>query len=67
MQSSDYNQVGNYTAIAGVAVLLLAKFGVATDVQTVVTIIGAGISLLGIIKQFIAHRDLAVKSGAISH
>lgn len=54
-----YNQTGNYVTIAGVVVILLSKLGINTDLATIVTIIGAGVSVYGIIKQFIAHKALA--------
>lgn len=60
---SQYNQSGSYTAIAGLAVLILSKFGLNTDIATILTIIGGIIALVGIIKQGIAHKNLAIQTG----
>lgn len=61
----EYTQSGNYTALAGLAVLLLSKVGVSTDVATLMTIVGGVVALVGIVKQYIAHKNLATVAGAI--
>ena len=58
-----YTQAGNYTAVAGLVVILLAKFGVVTDAGSITSIIGAVVTLVGIVKQFIDHKKLAVATG----
>lgn len=52
-------QLGNYTALAGLAVLLLSKVGINASIDDVLTIMGALVVLAGIIKQAIDHRNLA--------
>lgn len=61
---TNYTQTGNYTALAGVAVLFLSKFGVNTDVATVLTIIGGIVAVVGVVKQFLDHKNLAIKTGS---
>lgn len=61
----QYSQAGSYTALAGIVVILLAKFGVVTDADSITTVIAGAITLIGIIKQFIAHKALAQAAGAI--
>ena len=54
-------------SFAGVIVLILSHFGINTDVQTIVAIIGAVISTIGIVTQVIAHfkmKNAAVAAGA---
>ncbi len=60
-----YDQSGNYIALAGVAVILLSKFGITTDAQTLVQIAASIMAFIGIIKQFRAHKNLAISAGAI--
>jgi hypothetical protein len=66
IMNTTYSQSGNYTAIAGVIVLLLSKLGVSTDVATILTIGGAIVAVIGIIKQYLDHKNLAISAGAIS-
>lgn len=63
----EYTQNGNYIALAGIAVIVLSKFGVTADKETLMTIIGGVVSVIGIIKQFIAHKKLAKSAGAYPH
>lgn len=60
-----YDQSGNYTAIAGIVVFILSKLGVNATVSDILAVIGAIVSVIGIVKQFIAHRNLARVAGAI--
>lgn len=62
---TNYNQSGSYIAIASVIAMILSKFGVNADAQTIVTVILGIVALVGIIKQFIAHKNLAIQAGAI--
>lgn len=62
---TTYNPNGSYIAIAGVIAMILAKFGVTTDAQSIVTIILGAVTLFGIVKQYIAHKKLAIQVGAI--
>ena len=61
-----YDQSGNWTALAGVIALVLSKMGVNTTADTILAVIGGVVALVGIIKQYLAHRKLAVVAGAIS-
>lgn len=63
MNTSTYTQAGNYTALIGLAVMILAKFGIVTDADSIATIVSGILILVGIIKQFIAHKKLAVATG----
>lgn len=58
-----YTQTGNYAAAAGLVVVLLAKFGVISDVDSIVAIFGGVGAFIGIVKQFIDHKKLAVATG----
>lgn len=60
-----YTQAGNYTAVAGLVVMLFAKVGIVTDAGSVASIIGAVVIVVGLVKQYIAHKKLAVSAGAI--
>lgn len=60
-----YSQNGNYLAIAGLGVVLLSKIGVSTDITTLMAVAGGVIGIIGIVKQFIAHKNIAVAVGAI--
>lgn len=60
-----YDQSGNWTALAGVIALVLSKMGVNTTADTILAVIGGVVALVGIIKQYLAHRKLAVQVGAI--
>jgi hypothetical protein len=62
--NNQYSQTGNYTAIAGVVVLILSKFGVTTDQSTILLVIGGIVAVTGIVNQFIAHKNLAITAGA---
>lgn len=59
----DYSQSGSYMAIAGLVVAGLAKIGVVTDPASIVTIVAGIVALVGVIKQYIAHKKLAVAAG----
>lgn len=61
----NYNQNGNIAAIVGLAVVLLSKFGIITTADTLFIIIGAVVSIVGIYKQYRAHRSLGVALGAV--
>lgn len=61
----NYDQSGNYIALAGIIVVILGKFGIVVASNDIVAIIAGGASLYGIYRQFIAHKNLAVQSGAI--
>ncbi len=61
-----YSQNGSYIAIASVIVMILSKFGIPTDAQTIITVITGAVALFGIIKQYQAHKNLAIQVGAIS-
>jgi len=60
-----YSQSGNWTALAGVIALVLSKLGVNATVDTILAIIGGVVALVGIVKQYLAHKKLAVTMGAI--
>ncbi len=60
-----YNQTGNYVAVAGVVVFLLAKFGVVAQATDVVQVIAGVAALIGIAKQFFDHKKLAVVAGVM--
>lgn len=60
-----YDQSGSYTALAGVIVGLLAHFNINTTVNDVLTVIGAVVCITGIVKQYIAHRKVAIQAGMI--
>lgn len=62
MDSSLYNQSGNYIAISGIIVGILAKFGVIIDTNSIATMIAGVIVIIGIVKQFKAHKKLAIAS-----
>lgn len=61
--NTTYDQSGNYAVIAGIAVAILSKLGVSTDVSTIMTILAGILAIVGVVKQFIAHRNLAIKTG----
>lgn len=62
-----YDQSGNYTVLAGLVVSIINHFlpYLGVTVNDVVAVIGAGAILIGAIRQYIAHRKLAVTVGAI--
>jgi len=59
----QYDQTGFYVGLAGIAVGILAGFGINTNVQDVGSIISAVLIIVGMVKQFIAHRNLAIAAG----
>lgn len=63
--NTNYSQTGNYVAIAGLAVTILAHFGVNITVDQIAGVIGGAVTLYGIIHQFIMHRNLAIATGSI--
>lgn len=64
MQSDAiYSQSGNYTALAGIVVILLSKLGINVDIATLMTIAGGVAALYGVYRQWVAHKDLAVVTG----
>lgn len=65
MNTSTYDQSGNYIAYAGLAVSILGHFGINTTVDDVAAVIGAVVIIVGLVKQFIAHKKLAKVAGAI--
>lgn len=50
---------GTYLGIAGLVVAGLANFGIVTNAGDVASIIGAVVIIVGIVKQYLAHRKLA--------
>lgn len=60
----EYTQNGNYLALAGLVVLMLSKLGLNVTVDTIMVVVGGIVALIGIVKQFIDHRKLAVATGA---
>ena len=60
----EYNQSGNYITLAGFAVTILAKFGIVSDVASIATVIGSIVIVVGIVKQYLAHKKLAITAGA---
>lgn len=60
----EYNQNGNYLALAGLIAVVLSKFNVNTDQATVMAVIGGILGFLGIVKQFMDHKKLAISAGA---
>lgn len=54
----DTNYSGTYTSIAAVIVFILSKFGVNTDVTSILAIISAVLLVIGIIKQAYDHYKL---------
>lgn len=65
METPIYTQTGNQLAIAGVVAMILTKFGIPTDAQAIVSVIGGFLALVGIYKQWMAHKKLAVVAGAL--
>lgn len=63
MNTPVYDQTGSYVGMAGIVVGILAGFGVNTNVQDVGAIISSVLIIIGIVKQFIAHRNLAIAAG----
>lgn len=61
----QYNQNGNYIVFAGLIVGVLSRFGVIVNETDATSIISVAMIIVGIVKQFIAHRKLAVIAGAI--
>ena len=63
----EYNTNGSWVAIAGFVVTALAHFGIFTDTNGVLSIIGGIVTIVGLVKQHTAHKKLAVASGAIKN
>ncbi len=59
---TDYS--GSYIAIAGILVTILGRFGVVVATNDAVSIIAALVMIYGIVKQMVAHRNLAISAGA---
>lgn len=60
-----YNQTGSYLALAGVIVTVLTHFGIIVDTTSIVSVIAGIVALVGIVKQFISHKNLAKATGKI--
>ncbi len=56
---------GSYIAIAGIIALILTKFGVNADSQSIMTVITGAVTLFGIIRQLLAHKKLAIQAGVV--
>lgn len=65
MGSATYSPAGSYAAFAGTIVLILAHFGIITDVNSVISIIGSIVLVVGLIHQFLNHRKIASAAGMI--
>lgn len=61
-----YDQSGNYVVIAGLVVSVASHFGFTVTTNDVLTVIGAIAILYGAIRQFIAHKKLAIATGSYS-
>jgi hypothetical protein len=59
-----YNQTGVYVSIAGIIVSILGHFGISAESDSIAQVIGAGVIVYGLIKQYIEHKKLAVATGA---
>ncbi len=59
----EYSQTGNYVALAGLIVTLLSHFGLNVAVGDITTVIGAIVVIVGLAKQYIAHKNLAIQAG----
>lgn len=55
----NYTQNGSYMALAGLVVAILAKFSVNVTAEEILQIAGAVVSIVGIVKQAIAHKKFA--------
>lgn len=64
-KSMQYDPTGSYIAIAGILVSILGHFGVVVANNDVVGVIAAIATVYGIVSQFLAHRKLALKTGAL--
>lgn len=62
----DYSQSGNYLALAGLVVMILGRFGVIVATNDIVTVFAAIVTIYGIIRQFMAHKTLAIQAGALT-
>ena len=58
-----YTQSGTYAAIAGILVSVLGHFGISSTVDDLAQVIGAVIVIVGIVRQAIAHKNLATVAG----
>lgn len=56
----EASYTGTYTAIAALIVAGLAKFGIITQANDVVTIIAGLVALFGVLKQAADHKRLDV-------
>ena len=56
----QYDQSGNWTAVAGLIVTLLTHFGFNTTINDVLAVIGSIVIVVGLVRQYIAHKKLAV-------
>ncbi len=58
-----YDTQGTYIAIAGILVQILAHYGVIIQSNDLANGIGGLITLFGILKQLLAHKELAKAAG----
>jgi len=58
-----FDSSGTYVTVAGLVVSLAAHFGFSVSVSDVLTIIGAVVVVVGVIKQYTAHKNLAIVTG----
>lgn len=66
--STNYSEVPTYLAIAGLIVSLAAHFGIVINQNDVISAIGSGVAIYGVIHQWIISRRMknaAVTAGAI--
>ena len=59
-----YDQTGIYVAIAGIIVSILGHFGITAESDSISQVIGAVVIVVGLVRQYIAHKKLAVATGA---
>lgn len=60
-----YDPSGSYIAIAGFLVSILGHYGVVVASNDVVGIIAAIATIYGIVRQYMAHKSLAITAGAV--
>lgn len=62
---ATYSQSGSYIALGSLALIVLSHFGINTTLNTVLSIIGGIGALVGIIKQAVNHKSLAIATGIL--